>query len=153
MALWSGALGAMIGFLFGMPRHTSDSPANAVTAATAAVTALAAANVLTPSTPAAPDSTTLTTSATRVNVGTNLEEVADWLTKILLGAGLTQISNIGTLLLSAAQKMPVSDPKFAAALGPIVLAIWSYFFILGFFMGYLMTRLFLAGALVRAETV
>ncbi len=153
MAFSPGAIGAFIGFLFGIPRQRlggalpSDSPGSGSDSSAnppgkdQAVPPAAVPVVAAPS------------GTLNVTVGTNLEEIADWLTKILLGAGLTQISAIGRNIYRWAQSVPTENPQAAAAGVPIILAIWSYFFILGFFMGYLMTRLFLAGALIRAENV
>ncbi|GAA1068875.1 hypothetical protein GCM10009665_73970 [Kitasatospora nipponensis] len=86
----------------------------------------------------------------RYGANTNLEQVSDWLTKILLGVGLTQLGSLwsglrrlGEALAPALGGQPDSAP-FAAAL---VL----YFLVLGFLGGWLATRLLLAGALTQAD--
>jgi hypothetical protein len=86
-------------------------------------------------------------------VNTNLEEISDWLTKILVGVGLTQLSKIlGQFWLVAG--------KFAEAFGgapgstagqAVVAVLMVHFLTTGFFFGYLLTRLFLTGAFIRAE--
>jgi hypothetical protein len=83
-------------------------------------------------------------------VNTNLEQISDWLTKILVGVSLTQIAEIRDGL--------VSLTAFAAqGLGPqsqgqvFAFALLSYSAVLGFLFGYLWTRLFLAGALRVAD--
>lgn len=75
-------------------------------------------------------------------VNTNLEQISDWLTKILVGVGLTQLA-----------KVPEKLQALASYFGPGVgdngsfaLAIILNFSISGFVMGYILTRLFLAKA-------
>lgn len=126
MAIASIACGATVGFLFGIPRtystHT-DTPIDA----------------------ANPPSTSPSTTTK-----TNLEEIADWLTKILLGAGLTQIGRVPSALESMAHQ--ISGPANSNIV-PITISIWLYFSILGFFLGYLVTRLFLTRALAWADSI
>lgn len=84
--------------------------------------------------------------AQRVN--TNLEQISDWLTKILVGVGLIQIKEIKNAVSGAAvyiaQGIGEQHRTFAAAL--VV-----YFSVIGFLNGYLLTRLWLAGAFSRAD--
>jgi hypothetical protein len=81
---------------------------------------------------------------------TNLEQISDWLTKILVGVGLIQISSITTNLEVLAIKLKPtlgnteSSPSFA-------IALIIYFSVLGFIVGYLWTRLTLIGQLRRSE--
>jgi hypothetical protein len=78
---------------------------------------------------------------------THLEVIADWLTKVLVGAGLVQLENIPSALRQIADS--VHEPE-KAYLAPIV-SIVVGFGILGFFSGYLATRLFLNGAFRHAD--
>jgi len=81
---------------------------------------------------------------------TNLEQISDWLTKILVGVGLTQISRIPQALDKAANAVQAglgNSPQSHV----FSLAILVYFPICGFLIAYLWTRLFLPGALTRAE--
>jgi tetratricopeptide (TPR) repeat protein len=81
-------------------------------------------------------------------VNTNLEEISDWLTKILVGAGLVQLASLGKALETV-------GAKFQGNLGNselVVLAIVVNFSVWGFFSGYLLTRLFLAGAFQAAAS-
>jgi hypothetical protein len=81
---------------------------------------------------------------------TNLEEISDWLTKILVGVGLTQLLQV-----------PEHLARFAAYCRPALggndvaerfaLAILLFFPSCGFLFGYLWTRLFLGGALREAD--
>jgi len=137
MALSATAIGTLVGLMFGLPRHLpvgqkQEEPNSA------------------DKKNSPPASGSQSTSNTFTTANTNLEEIADWLTKILLGAGLTQIGKVPGALESMAKKIE-GTPATAINVAPIAISIWLFFIIFGFFLGYLMTRLFLAGAFSRAE--
>jgi len=73
---------------------------------------------------------------------THLETIADWLTKVLVGAGLVQLQNIPAALRDIAL---VAQEPGHAYLAPAVSLIVG-FGVWGFFGGYLATRLFLNSA-------
>ncbi|MCA9782002.1 MAG: hypothetical protein KC518_00340 [Candidatus Cloacimonetes bacterium] len=79
----------------------------------------------------------------RYRANTNLEEVSDWLSKILLGVGLVQINKLGGLAHAIAAQ---SVQGFAGGPGDIVfvVALLAYYLICGFLLGFLATRLVLA---------
>jgi len=83
-------------------------------------------------------------------VNTNLEQISDWLTKILVGVSLTQLTELPTKLWNAAELVaPIFAPlEEAEAIAATVIVSFA---ILGFFAGYLCTRLFLTIALLRAD--
>ena len=83
------------------------------------------------------------------SANTNLEQVSDWLTKILLGAGLVELRELPGMIMRAAR-------TFAGALGgssadPVAAALIVSFTCWGFFLAYLLTRLWMPRALSRAE--
>jgi hypothetical protein len=125
-------VGALVGFLFGIPRVEQLAPPpagdpNKPRPATALEAAAA--------------------DAYRQRVNTNLEQISDWLTKIIVGLGLIELRNVpGYLQSVAAYQADGADqsPAFAASL--VV-----YFALLGFFSGYLLTRLFLSPAFALAD--
>jgi len=86
-------------------------------------------------------------------VNTNLEEISDWLTKILVGVGLTQLSKIpGQFWLAAGKFAEAFSGAPGSPAGQAVAAVLMvHFLVTGFFFGYLLTRLFLTGAFIRAE--
>lgn len=91
-------------------------------------------------------------------VNTNLEQISDWLTKIIVGLGLVELRVVPSHLQKAAQWMAQSFvAPVAAGAAPseaatsFAGALIIFFTVLGFLGGYLTTRLFLAGAFGRAD--
>lgn len=88
----------------------------------------------------------------RQQVNTNLTEISDWLTKIIVGLGLINLNNIPTQFGNAAEILAVSlnssDPNQNKA---FALALILCYLIFGFLFGYLSTRLFLQAAFSRAD--
>jgi hypothetical protein len=130
--LWATACfmaGFLGGFLFGVPKVVDNAPQPGTG---------------TPNPSSAP-------FTQRPN--TNLEQISDWLTKIIVGLGLVELKGVPSHLRNAATWMAES---FSTTTAPNQAAISFagsliiYFSILGFLAGYLLTLLFLAGAFGRA---
>jgi hypothetical protein len=81
---------------------------------------------------------------------TNLEQISDWLTKILVGAGLIQLTKLRQFLGDAAAYLA---PGFGGGDSGRVFALATIlsYVLLGFLVGYLWTRLYFAGALRAAD--
>lgn len=81
---------------------------------------------------------------------TNLEQISDWLTKILVGVGLTQFGSIAS---GAGRLIGNIAPAFGDGPDANVftggLGIFSIAF--GFVTGWLYTRLLLGGAMAQAD--
>lgn len=77
-------------------------------------------------------------SASRVN--TNLEDVSDWLTKTLVGVGLTQLLTAPAFLWSAAGKLNAMGFGWPPYGQLLALALFFYFTPGGFWLGYVGTR-------------
>lgn len=122
------AAGAFFGFLFGIPRALQSDTAPA------------------------PDATDEPTGEKKPGyaANTNLEQISDWLTKILVGVGLTQI---GAIPGGVAKYADATAPALGGFSGSAVfsVALLIYFVIVGFLTGYLLTRLYLGPALRRAD--
>jgi hypothetical protein len=121
--------GLFFGFLFGIPRTLQkNEDENAYTAKA--------------------DSADAGRSSYRPN--TNLEQISDWLTKILVGAGLTQINSIRQWLsdLGASLAPGLGGRQEGSAFAIAILVSYA---VDGFLIGYLWTRLHLAGAMQRAD--
>jgi hypothetical protein len=124
------AMGALTGFLFGVPRLLRDPESSA-------------AQVL---------DDNKKNNSVRINyqANTNLEQISDWLTKILVGVGLTQISYIPGFL----HKLGSYFSNFVGG-GPgasaLAISIVLYYLVTGFLGSYFWTRLYLAMALVDLD--
>jgi hypothetical protein len=85
-------------------------------------------------------------------VNTNLEDISDWLTKIIVGLTLVEFRDLTTYFRDAAALFaaglgnPATPGHLAFAQGLMV-----YFTVLGFLCSYLITRLFLSVALRIAD--
>lgn len=136
-------VGALLGFLFGIPRSLQEQAGTADAAA-----ATGSSSTATPA--AAPAAPAAVRPQIRYGANTNLEQISDWLTKILVGVGLTQLANVPGYLkdLGGYFGLLFGDPN----VGPqIALALILAFTTGGFLFGYLWTRLFLATELTRAD--
>jgi hypothetical protein len=145
-SLWALAclsIGYVVGFLFAVPRvpRTSGSSNTGVEGQTS--------DKQDSSTNAYPVSGAL-------GVNTNLTEISDWLTKILVGLGLVELRNVPDYLRRIGEYVGKSlqcggavcpgNGVDSAASGLVL-----YFLGLGFLSGYLLTRLFLGPAFWLAD--
>lgn len=140
--LWCVAcivVGATVGFLFGIPR-SAGRMSNQRPQKDAAKTDGKVASTL----------TERESEIGRPN--TNLEEVSDWLTKILVGLSLVHLKSIEERVMSISRNAAASlsatptDADISAATALVV-----GFAVIGFLCGYLYTRLFLQGAFSRSD--
>jgi hypothetical protein len=71
----------------------------------------------------------------RIVPNTNLEQVSDWLTKIIIGATLVQLRDLSTGLVTLARAIgaDLGAPASSTAAGAVIL----FFFFAGFMWGYL----------------
>jgi hypothetical protein len=121
-AVAASVIGGFFGFLFGIPRVLAEG---GVPTDGAPETRLARSN-------------------------TNLEQVSDWLTKIVIGATLVQIQQIPGQVSAFAAFI---DNRYGPGVGPVVAAVVVAFAFLGFLVLYVQTRTFLAILFARTELV
>jgi hypothetical protein len=129
-AIAAAGIAGVAGFLFGLPRYTSFVAV-----------------------PVSKDGEVATGTTTITQIGSatgdfapsnNLEQVSDWLTKLLLGAGLVQLGAVGRwlggLVDTIAAALTVEDPTPAEAriVAGSILGIYS---VVGFLFVYLSTTL------------
>lgn len=114
--------GGVIGFLFGIPRTVQPGDENGQSA----------------------------NSKVEYRANTNLEQISDWLTKMLVGVGLTQLHAVPDQLRVIAKAFgpAFGNPQTATV---VVVSILLYFSAAGFLFGFLWTRLYLAAALRFAD--
>jgi hypothetical protein len=123
-------VGGLIGFLFGIPK-TGDGPKQ---------------------TPEAVGTTTQPVSPGKNGLrrNTNIEEISDWLTKIIVGLGIFELKNAPSLIRKMANFL---SPAFGgkAASGAVAIILATAFAASGFLLGYLLTVLFITQAIVRSD--
>lgn len=117
VAAASMAVGLFVGFLFGIPRPNDQSD-----------------STIKPLVPG--------TSKITYKRNSNLVEISDWLTKMIVGVGLFELSKIPGKLRSLGEYMAYA---FGADAVPsaLVIAIICYFTIFGFLLGYLWATIYL----------
>ena len=135
------AVGGLLGFLFGVPRklqleHTRDRASE-------------------------PDSSDEEGgSRARYEGNTNLEQISDWLTKIIIGIGLVQFKPISEFVYKLGNQLaseiaiinglPIINPSEVPGASYVTTTL-VFFGITGFFSGYLWARLYLGRAFDEAE--
>lgn len=118
-------VGALSGFLFGVPKSLSQSsePAN---------------------------TTDSEGQNSQLHANTNLEKISDWLTAIIVGVGLVELKQIPGGLHQLAMYMAPMLGGTSADEG-VALNITLYFVTLGFLWGYLALRLFASPVISQAD--
>jgi hypothetical protein len=123
--------GGLLGFLFGIPKKLQQDT-------------LSASNQRA-------DGTEQDASRSVAYQGnTNLEQISDWLTKILVGVGLTQLASLPAALQNYADYTAAGLGNFASG-KVFAIALLIYFLICGFLITYLWTRWYLAGTFRQAD--
>ncbi|MEP6502073.1 MAG: hypothetical protein ABJD97_01990 [Betaproteobacteria bacterium] len=145
--LWvcaSFAAGGTAGFLFGIPKSGISSKAEAAAPASASTQGVAGSDVA--------HAAARNDAAPRTRPNTNLEEVSDWVTKILVGLTLVnfkdlkeEVARISVNAASAIRSHP-TDSDVSVAMALVV-----GFALMGFLAVYLYMRLFVQGAFKRAD--
>jgi len=125
LALGASLFGGLLGFLFGIPRTRQQESA-------------------TPSAESQPGDI-------EYQINTNLEQISDWLTKILVGVGLVQLGAIGEWLKAFSTTTGDGFALGSAIAHGFVLGLTIYTLTSGFLLGYLWTRLFFGVAVRQAD--
>jgi len=120
----AAAAGAGLGFLFSVPRVLSVGPAGVGGPRSGVPSRLMGSN-------------------------TNLERISEWLTTMIVGVGLSQLTSIGEGLRSFTNFLAERGPSpTIAAAGPFILVVGL---VSGFVFLYLYTRLFLSPLFLHVE--
>ncbi|CAM3685915.1 hypothetical protein CWM58_04005 [Klebsiella sp. H-Nf2] len=139
LLLWVMAclsVGAGIGFLFGIPRAGNKDQANKITPNNKQI-----------------QTYTATSDIYQGRPNTNLEEVSDWLTKIIIGLTLVNLKTLGNHLIVISNYVAASmSDKPNESMKSLSIALILGFSTIGFLCGYLYTRLFLQGAFQRSDS-
>jgi hypothetical protein len=86
---------------------------------------------------------------------TSLEEISDWLTKIIIGLGLTQLIKIPSYMKILSENIVLgitNNNKHASGDTSYILFLVIYYSLLGFFFAYFFARLELKNRFVDSET-
>lgn len=128
LAAAAAAVGVGIGFLFGLPHALSEKELG--TGAASSVGQESATIAFTPN--------------------TNLDQISDWLTKVLVGVGLTQIGSLreGWASLSSFAASALGAGPRAEVLAAAILA---YSAVAGFLFGFLWARLIVIGQMTKTD--
>lgn len=161
-ALGFCAAGLLLGFLFAIPRVPPTVARSDVAAAESAAAAAGAAggdSGKPGAAAAAAPAARAPEAAVPSEINSNLVEVSDWLTKIIVGVGLVELKDLprnaeslagfvagGLGMVDAAGRALASGVSTAGAL-------MLYFSVLGFLGGYLLTRVYLAAIFKFVETL
>lgn len=126
----AAAVGAGAGFLFGLPRTLTSNEVGRG-AAPPAVAGASATSAPPPSGGGA------VASSQTLGTNTNLEQISDWLTKIIVGVGLTRLDQLPGAIEGFGERTAL---EFGAGGKVFGVAAGLYFLIIGFFVGYILTR-------------
>jgi hypothetical protein len=126
----STAVGWLFGLLFGIPRSLSRPQPTQ----DGAVSPVAQAGHAVPVASGSPQGNT----PSRVN--TNLEDISDWLTKTIVGIGLTQLYTAPAFIWHVARVLNDTGPGWTGHGQAFVLMILIYYSVGGFWLGYVGTR-------------
>lgn len=124
------SVGGLLGFLFGIPRTTRPRSADV---------------------PGSDDGRREMT-ATPYEPSNNLEQVADWLTKILVGVGLVELGTLGGALAKVGDQVAKSvtpTPTGTAVVTEVIIIIFAT---IGFLASFLWTRIYYGGIQARADS-
>jgi hypothetical protein len=179
-------LGCLVGLVVGIPRFVSsgamrhDMEARRVAARTVAVQATAARPMAAVAVAVAPTGTAEDTAeagvaeaadvtaplpqdqpgqapSSQLTFSTNLAEISDWLTKLLLGAGLVELTRLGKPLSTLVNAVARAIQDIPASAKPtqtsVVVAsgLLAMYVILGFLDGYVLTNVWYAKYLEQLD--
>jgi CheY-like chemotaxis protein len=137
--------GMLLGFLFAIPRTL---PSGAIVAPTPGPSGTASG------TDKGKQANSETTSGAGYNeINSNLVEVSDWLTKIIVGVGLVELKDLPQNAASVANFIAPSLGIATISAVPIAGGIMLFFSVLGFLIGYLLTRIYLAVIIKWADNM
>lgn len=126
----TASVGGLLGFLFGIPRTTRPRNSDASGA----------------------DDTKHGTAAMPYEPSNNLEQVADWLTKILVGVGLVELGSLGSALAKVGEQVAKSVTPTPIGTAIVTQVVIVAFATIGFLASFLWTRIYYGGIQARADS-
>jgi hypothetical protein len=125
----TASVGGLLGFLFGIPRTTRPRAAD----------------------PSGTNDGRRDTTATPYEPSNNLEQVADWLTKILVGVGLVELGTLGTALAKIGDQVAKAVTPAPTGTAVVTEVVIIAFATIGFLASFLWTRIYYGGIQARAD--
>lgn len=129
--------GMLLGFLFAIPRIL---PAGAIIAPARPATNAGGKRESDPG----PAGLISHTGYSPSEINSNLVEVSDWLTKIIVGVGLVELKHLPAAARGVADYIAPSLGLEAKMAAPMAGGIMLFYSVLGFLIGYLLTRIYLS---------
>jgi hypothetical protein len=126
----TASVGGLLGFLFGIPRTTRPRSAD----------------------PSGANDGRRDTTATPYEPSNNLEQVADWLTKILVGVGLVELGTLGTALAKVGDQVAKAVTPAPTGTAVVTEVVIITFATIGFLASFLWTRIYYGGIQARADS-
>lgn len=155
--LWSLGFcvsGMLLGFLFGIPRSLPSGTVNMPPAEERTNGKRRSGDEPDAMEAAAGTSNTIflgTPSPMEIN--SNLVEVSDWLTKIIVGVGLIELKSLPATAQGVAAFIAPSLAIDVATGKAVVGGVMLFFSVHGFLIGYLLTRIYLSIMIKRADSL
>lgn len=149
--LWSLGFcvsGMLLGFLFGIPRSLPSGTVNMPLAQERSSDEPAAMEAA-----GGAGNTIFLGTPSPMEINSNLVEVSDWLTKIIVGVGLIELKSLPAtaqgMAAFIAPSLAIAPDTAKAVAGGLML----FFSVHGFLTGYLLTRIYLSIMIKRADTL
>lgn len=122
--LASFAVGAILGFIFGIPRTLQGDGESMLKKQGDS-----------------DDSKAKSDNGASVRSNTNLEQLSDWLTKIIVGVGLVEFKEIASSIATLSERLSngIMDPRFGFT---IISTTVIFYLLMGFLVCYLWTRIY-----------
>lgn len=145
VGLGAMAVGNVVGFLFGIPRSPGSTAPPEETEVDVDSQAEGENGP-----DAEPGASKMADSSGPTGTGrpTNLEEISDWLSKVLIGAGLVGLKDGVKYIRDMAGTI---STELGGNLQSFAVALVLYFFSLGLLFSYILTRTYLTGIFARAR--
>lgn len=148
---WSSFIsGALLGFIFGIPRILPHESRLVVSSKSEGAINKEELNSSISSNPHDTMTGEKTLRGELYGENSNVDQISDWLTKILVGAGLTQLTHVPEALQKYSESVKPALGDFPSS-GIFGTAILIFFLVDGFLIGYLWTRRSAAAELIKAR--
>ncbi|MEJ0038634.1 MAG: tetratricopeptide repeat protein [Gammaproteobacteria bacterium] len=153
LLLASAAGGGILGFLFGIPRQLQQANTQIRQTAVAAAPGIGAGgNGTSDAAERAGEARAAAATSRLYGNNTNLEEISDWITKIIVGISLVQATTIMAKIAEASQNFKMNAMQEAAGADVVFVLVLIVGSVSGFLFFYLETRTRITMLFVDTDT-